>query len=292
MSQPYIGQIILVGFNFAPPGWAFCNGQLLPISEYEALFVLIGTTFGGDGQETFALPDLRSRVPAHQGQGPGLQNYIIGDSSGVEQVTLTANVIPQHAHAVDGNSLTGTLRGRDGSGNQSTPVGNVPAIDASPAFTDASLVAGVSSIRAVHITELRARVDTFRASVALGPYAWTDAILTTGATVVKAQHLIDLRTALTQAWAAAGLAPPVYAEPIAAGTTSIKASHITELRDMLRLTPYSTAAPDSTMASGTIQLGGSLSVAQTGGTQPHSNLQPYLAMNYLIAFFGIFPPQN
>lgn len=77
MAEPYIGQIILVGFNFPPDGWAFCNGQLLPISEYEALFSLIGTLYGGDGQSTFALPDLRSRVPLHIGQGPGLSSYAL-----------------------------------------------------------------------------------------------------------------------------------------------------------------------------------------------------------------------
>lgn len=290
MSQPFVGQIILVGFNFAPPGWAFCFGQLLPIAENETLFNLIGTTFGGDGQETFALPDLRGRVPIHQGQGPGLQNYQIGEFNGVEQVTLTPVQMTQHGHAVDGSSITGTLRGRNGPGNQLTPVGNVPAADPSTAFTDASLVAGLTSVRAVHITELRARVDALRLSYKLPPYTWTDAILSAGTSVIKAQHLIDLRTALTEACAAGGLSMPVYAEPIVAGTT-IKASHITELRNVLRLTPYSNAAPDSTMASGSIQLGGSVTLAATGGSQPHNNLQPYLAMNYLIALFGIFPPQ-
>jgi microcystin-dependent protein len=292
MSQPYIGQIILVGFNFAPPGWAFCFGQFLPISEYDALFALIGTTYGGDGETTFALPDLRSRVPVHMGQGPGLQNYILGEFGGVEQVTITSAQMAQHAHAIDGSSLTATLRCRSGAGNQLTPVGNVPAADPNPAFTDASLAVGLTPVRAVHINELRVRVDLLRASAGLQPYAWTDPVLTAGATIVKAQHLIDLRTALTQACAAGGYSAPVYAEPIAAGSTIIKASHITELRNVLRLTPYSNAAPDSTMAAGTIQLGGGVGLAQAGGSQPHNNLQPYLAMNYLIALFGIFPPQN
>jgi len=292
MSQPFIGQIVLVGFNFAPPGWAFCNGQLLPIAEYDALFALIGTTYGGDGQTTFALPDLQGRVPIHQGQGPGLQNYLIGEVSGVEQVTITATQMPQHTHALDGSAITATVRCRNGAGNQLTPVASVPAMDPSPAFTDASLTTGLTPVRAVHITELRARVDAFRASTGLGAYPWTDPAITPGVTPVRAQHLIDLRTALTQACAAGGYSAPVYAEPIVAGATSIKASHITELRNVLRLTPYSSAAADSTMASGTIQLGGTVSLAQTGGNQPHSNLQPYLAMNYLIALFGIFPPQN
>ena len=96
--DPYIGQITLVAFNFAPVGWAFCNGQLLPIDQNTALFQLIGTTYGGDGQTTFALPDLRSRIPLHQGQGSGTSNYTIGQIGGSEQVTLTSDQVPSHTH--------------------------------------------------------------------------------------------------------------------------------------------------------------------------------------------------
>jgi microcystin-dependent protein len=98
MSQPYVGQIMMFGGNFAPAGWMFCQGQLLPISENETLFNLIGTTYGGDGQETFALPDLQGRAPLHMGQGPGLSTYVIGERSGTESVTLTTNQIPSHSH--------------------------------------------------------------------------------------------------------------------------------------------------------------------------------------------------
>jgi microcystin-dependent protein len=97
-GQPFIGQIIMVGFNFAPLGWALCNGQLLAIAENDVLFTLIGTTYGGDGQTTFGLPDLRSRVPVGTGQGSGLNAYLIGQSVGVETVTLTVNQLPQHQH--------------------------------------------------------------------------------------------------------------------------------------------------------------------------------------------------
>ena len=86
-AQPFIGQIMVFAGNFAPQGWAQCNGQLMPISQYDALFSLIGTTYGGDGQTTFALPDLRSRLPIHQGQGPGLSNYVPGENGGAEAVT-------------------------------------------------------------------------------------------------------------------------------------------------------------------------------------------------------------
>src|SRR5947209_5508270 len=99
MAQPYVGEIRMFGGNFAPAGWMFCDGQLLPISENEILFNLIGTTYGGDGQSTFALPDLRGRVPIHQGTGSDGNTYTLAESAGVEQVTLTTNQMPQHNHA-------------------------------------------------------------------------------------------------------------------------------------------------------------------------------------------------
>jgi len=100
MGQPYVGEIRCFGFNFAPAGWAFCDGALMPISENATLFNLIGTTYGGNGQSTFALPDLRSRIPMHTGTGPsGLTNQI-AQLQGVETVTLFANQIPIHTHAI------------------------------------------------------------------------------------------------------------------------------------------------------------------------------------------------
>src|SRR6185436_7027393 len=99
MSQPFIGEIRMFGGNFAPAGWAFCNGQLMPISENDALFILIGTTYGGDGQETFALPNLQSRFPMHQGSAPFGQTFQLGEMAGTEQETLTTNQTPAHTHA-------------------------------------------------------------------------------------------------------------------------------------------------------------------------------------------------
>src|ERR687893_2579477 len=93
MAQPYVGEIRMFGGNFAPAGWMFCEGQLLPISENETLFQLIGTTYGGDGQSTFALPDLRGRIPIHQGNG-----FILAETGGAEEITLTVNQIPAHSH--------------------------------------------------------------------------------------------------------------------------------------------------------------------------------------------------
>jgi microcystin-dependent protein len=93
MAQPYVGEIRMFAGNFAPSGWMFCEGQLLPISENETLFQLIGTTYGGDGESTFALPDLRGRIPIHQGNG-----FILAETGGAEEITLTVNQIPAHSH--------------------------------------------------------------------------------------------------------------------------------------------------------------------------------------------------
>ena len=109
MASPFIGEIRMFGGSFAPAGWMMCQGQLIPISENDALFTLIGTTYGGDGQETFGLPDLQGRVPMHAGQGPGLsQTYQLGEKAGVESVTLTTQQIPIHSHVVSGGEQTGT----------------------------------------------------------------------------------------------------------------------------------------------------------------------------------------
>lgn len=103
MAQPYVGEIRMFAGNFAPAGWMFCEGQLLPISENETLFQLIGTTYGGDGESTFALPDLRGRVPIHQGNG-----FVLAETGGVEEVTLTTNQIPNHTHAMLASNVNGS----------------------------------------------------------------------------------------------------------------------------------------------------------------------------------------
>lgn len=169
MAQPYVGEIRMFAGNFAPAGWMFCEGQLLPISEYETLFNLIGTTYGGDGQSTFALPDLRGRVPLHFGSG-----FTLAETGGVEEVTLTVSQIPSHAHPLLASS---------GLATSSSPQGNVPA---------------------------------------------------------------------------------------AAGIVNIDA--------------YGSDAPTTTVSP--------LSVTSTGGSQPHTNFQPYLCLDFIISLFGIFPSQT
>lgn len=105
MAQPYIGEIRMFAGNFQPAGWMFCEGQLLPISEYETLFNLIGTTYGGDGQSTFALPDLRGRIPIHQGNG-----FVLAETGGAEEITLTVSQIPAHTHALLATNGTATTQ--------------------------------------------------------------------------------------------------------------------------------------------------------------------------------------
>jgi len=169
MSQPYVGEIRMFAGNFAPAGWMFCEGQLLPISEYETLFNLIGTTYGGDGQSTFALPDLRGRLPIHQGNG-----FTLAETGGVEDVTLTVSQIPAHSH----------------------------------------------------------------------PYLGTTNFTNVGA---PTQALVGQN---------------------ALGNAKL----------------YSSVAPTAVMAP--------TAITSTGGSQPHSNFQPYLCIDFIISLFGVFPSQT
>jgi microcystin-dependent protein len=170
--MPYVGEIRMFAGSFAPAGWAFCSGQQLPISENDVLFQLIGTTYGGDGQSTFNLPNLQSRVPIHQGTGNSGTTYQIGEMAGVEAVTLTINQMPAHNHGVQ----------------VSTSIGNDPNADAN-----------------------------------------------------------------------------VLAESSLA-------------------TMYVAANPSADMAS--------QAIGPVGGSQPHSNVQPYLGINFIISLFGQFPSQT
>jgi microcystin-dependent protein len=167
MAQPYIGEIRMFAGNFAPAGWMFCEGQLLPISENDAFFNLIGTTYGGDGQSTFALPDLRGRVPLHQGNG-----FVQAQTGGSEEVTLTSQQIPTHSHPILVNT---------GAGGSNTPQN----------------------------------------------------------TVLASSPTLDM---------------------------------------------YREATPNVQLAPTTL--------APVGGSQPHSNFQPYLCLDFIISLFGIYPSQT
>jgi microcystin-dependent protein len=126
MSEPFLGEIRIVGFNFEPVGWAFCRGQLMSIAQNNALFALLGTQYGGDGQTTFALPDLQGRFAIHQGQGQGLSSRTIGEKAGTEDVTLAQNELPIHTHFANADNSLG--------GNLKSPVGAFWSYDPSGQF--------------------------------------------------------------------------------------------------------------------------------------------------------------
>jgi microcystin-dependent protein len=142
MSDPFLGEIRMTGFNFAPEGWALCNGQILSIAQNTALFSLLGTTYGGNGTSTFALPNLQGRVAIHQGQGSGLSPYVIGQSSGVQEVILNQSQMPAHNHTV--NAVAN-------GGNQASPSNGLPAIESTGTSLNYSSAATNSTMNAATI---------------------------------------------------------------------------------------------------------------------------------------------
>lgn len=132
MAEPFLAQIYMVGFNFAPRGWAFCNGQILSIAQNQALFSLLGTTYGGNGQTTFALPDLRGRAPIHFGNGAAGNSVTLGEKSGVESVTLLASEAPAHVHTIPATSQTCST----GVGTSNAASGRYPAVSSRPLYAD------------------------------------------------------------------------------------------------------------------------------------------------------------
>ncbi len=136
MAEPFLGEIRMMAFNFPPVGWALCNGQLLSISQNQALFSILGTTYGGNGVTTFALPNLQGRVPLHAGQGNGLQAYVLGQPGGVESVGLTA-AQAAHLHAMQASNWIG---------DQSSPIGNIPAQSAARNVAYATSADGTNNV--------------------------------------------------------------------------------------------------------------------------------------------------
>jgi len=131
-QEPFLGEIRWVGFTFAPIGWALCDGQLLSIAQNTALFALLGTTYGGNGQSTFALPDMRGRVPLHPGTGPGLTQRVAGEAGGQESVTLTTAALPSHSHSIQSHthpipSLSVDVKASSAAAVSASPAGNVLA---------------------------------------------------------------------------------------------------------------------------------------------------------------------
>ena len=142
MSTYFIGEIRMVGFNFPPSGWALCDGQIMLISQNNALFALLGTIYGGDGQSTFALPNLQGRVPLHQGQSPGISFYALGQSAGMENVTMQSNQMPTHSHLVNCNSA---------GGNQAPPGGGLLAVESTGTSVNYTTAAADSTMNSAMI---------------------------------------------------------------------------------------------------------------------------------------------
>jgi microcystin-dependent protein len=138
MAQPYVGEIRIFAGNFAPAGWMFCDGQLLPISENETLFQVIGTTYGGDGESTFALPDLRGRIPNHQGNG-----FVLAETGGAEEITLTVNQVPAHSHPLLASGALGNQVSATG-GLMSNSQGALPYLEDAPTLNMSALA--ISSV--------------------------------------------------------------------------------------------------------------------------------------------------
>jgi microcystin-dependent protein len=151
MEEPFIGEIALFAGNFAPMGWAFCDGSLLPINQYQALFSLLGTTYGGDGRNNFALPDLRGRAPISFRQGPGLSNYTLGQKGGSESTTLTLAQMPAHNHLLNASTLAADQPGPAGNVLAVEPTGSSAVYHAAPANTtlDAGAVDPAGSSAAI-----------------------------------------------------------------------------------------------------------------------------------------------
>ena len=133
MADPFVAEIRIFPFNFAPRGWAWCNGQILPISQNTALFSLLGTTYGGNGQTTFALPNMQGNAPMHPGQGPGLTEHFLGEMSGSETVTLLDSEIPAHSHAVRASNQQGDVQQPTPTTSLARPSSALPYVPGSPA---------------------------------------------------------------------------------------------------------------------------------------------------------------
>jgi microcystin-dependent protein len=254
LMDPIIGQLMLFAGNFAPRGWAFCNGQLISIAQNSALFSLLGTMYGGDGQNTFALPDLRGRTPVGMGQGPGLSNIVQGEKAGSPTVTLLQTQMPAHNHAVPmtgaevniNTTVTGTIKaGATASGNfPATKAATTGEVDIPVNKMGGPLVNGSNPSEGVLVT-LPATTKIYTTAAANATYSGKAVPVTKGEASIP-QTPLNL---------------PV------SGSVDV---------------PISTKAP----------VVGNATTAVAGSNQPVGIMSPYLGLNYCIALEGIYPSRQ
>ena len=288
-SEPFLGQITLFAGNFAPRGWALCDGQVLTIAQNTALFALLGTTYGGDGHTTFALPDLRGRTVIHEGTGPGLTGRPLGQKTGVEQVTLTQAQLAAHNHTLPPDNETYDTGGDQPHTNMQPSLVLNRIIGLQGLYPSYSVAGGDVSAGALGGAEpYIAEISLFAGNFAPRNWASCDgqllsisgneALFSLMGTIYGGDGrttfgLPDLRgrTAIHE-----GTGPGLTPRPLGQKTGV----------EQVALTEAQLPSHDHTLPPTTLETG------STGGGQAHTNMQPSLALNYIIALFGIYPSQS
>jgi len=314
--DPFLGQIILFAGNFAPRGWAFCEGQLLPINENQALFSILGTTYGGDGRTTFGLPDLRGRAPISQGNGPGLPAYRLGEKGGNYETTLSVSNLPP-AQAVLGAS--------DEEGTTSEGIGGVLAVPSddknmySSTATDtlkAGRIAGTANIPFSNQSPFLALNCNFAPrgwafcegqllAIASNTALFSLFGTTYGGDGRTTFGLPDLRgRASVSKGHGPGLAPVNLGEKIGSPTTTLTVSNLPQCQILLGVSDDEASTPEGN--GGVLSVPGDDSFIYTSAATGHmkagsiegaqntqfSNQSPYLALNYIVALQGVFPSRS
>ena len=287
--EPFLGEVTLFAGNFAPRGWASCDGQLLPIAQNTALFSILGTTYGGDGRTTFALPDLRGRTAIHEGTGPGLTNRPLGERTGVEQVTLTQAQLPAHDHTLPWGGATYDTGGGQAHTNMQPSLALNRIIGLQGYYPSRSVAGGDVSASALGGVEpYIAEVSLFAGNFAPRNWAFCDGQLLSIAQNTALFSLVgtiyggdgrttfglpDLRgrTAIHE-----GTGPGLTPRPLGQ-MTGVEQVTLTEVQ----LAVHDHTLPPTSLLTGS-----------TGGGQSHTNMEPSLALNYIIALYGIYPSRS
>ncbi len=285
--EPYLGEVDLFAGNFAPRGWAFCDGQILPIDQNQSLYALLGTTYGGDGRTTFALPDLRGRVAVHPGTGDGLSSRQLGQKFGVDDVTLTVNQLPAHGHNIE-HPWLGNLATEGAGGNQSHTI-----VQPSLGLNHTITTQGIYPSRDKGLDSFIAEIDLFAGNFAprsslfpdgqLLPVADNEALFSLIGTTYGGDGrtnvaLPDLRgRAVMHAGDGPGLTPRRLGEETGVEEATLTATQLASHNHFWDDTEDIFAFGYTT---------------STGGSQPYNNVQPSLALNYMIALQGVYPSRD